>query len=96
MGCVVRAAIYAGCETEASAPTLCCRVAGHTCWCCGDVGPTIANRGVGEGRRDTETGGAIAVSMCKGERGETEGVMGRAWPGERKIGAREVVEVEEG
>lgn len=43
----------------------------------------------GEGMRDMGTGGANTLSMCRGERGETEGVAGRVWPGERKTGARE-------
>lgn len=53
-------------------------------WCCGDVGPSLPITGEGDGRRDTEMGETTDFSICKGERGETDGVREGACPGERK------------
>jgi len=75
-GWAAGAGISAGCEREASGLTLCCRTA--VCWCCRDAGPALLSAGEGGGMRDAE-----AFSMCRGERGETEGVT--LCPGERKM-----------
>lgn len=84
---VVSADMSTGCECEASDLTFCCRAVMG--WCCGDVGPTLPSTDDGEGMRDTGMGETNAFSMCRGERGETEGVTGRVCPGERKMGLRE-------
>lgn len=82
-GWVVSEDMNAGCERGASNLTLCCRAAVGWCW--GDVGPTLSNKGDGDGMRDTGMGETNTFSMCRGERGETVGVTGKVCPGERKM-----------
>ena len=89
MGWVFNADISAGCEWGASYLTLCFRAA--LGWCCGEAGSILPSPGEGEGMRDTGMGETNAFSMCKGESGETEGVIGRVCPGERKMWLREEV-----
>lgn len=87
MGWVVSADISAGWEWEASHLILCFRaVLG---WCCGDGGSILPSMCEVGGMRETGMGETKAFSMCKGERGETEGVGVRVCAGERKMWLRE-------
>lgn len=75
--------INAGCGRETSDVMLCKRVG--ILWYEGDVGVTFPNTGVGEGISDMGMFGVNMFSTIRGERGETEGVTGRAWAGERNM-----------
>lgn len=74
MGWVGSTDMNVGWAEKASNLAVCCTaVVG---WCCGDVGSNLPTTGKGDGIRDTGMGETNAFSGCKGEMGETEGVIG--------------------